>query len=90
LRKRQEQEPLLRAVHADSGVRDRDAQPHPITLHFDDGYVHVDAAARCELDGVAEQVHEHLAHAQRVALESRRHIIACVRAQDELLFLRLG
>ena len=75
---------LLFRGHADAGIRDRETQPgrRPGVIDLDAVDQHGDRAAVGELDGVADQVDQHLAEPVGVAHQPRRHRGA--EADDQL------
>jgi hypothetical protein len=84
-----EQVLLLFAAHADAGVAHIEAQGRSAALLLDAGDADRHFAVFGELDGVAEQVDQHLAQAQRVAVEAVRHAWAEQVAEFDVALLRL-
>ncbi len=72
LGKRPEQLADLLRRHADPGVGDLDLQPQPVGLVADRREPHDDLAGLGELEGVADQVDQHLGQPQRIADQGPR------------------
>ena len=81
---------LLFRRHADTGVRDAELQHRLVRAVLQAIDMHGDATLFGELDGIADQVDQHLRQAQRIAPQAVRHVRGHLVFEDQLLFLRLG
>src|SRR6185312_2283874 len=82
------EDPALRfRRHADTGVADFDAQLHGFRADLVGADVDHDLAALGELDGVADQVGQHLAQAAGIAGEAARQVRRDVGAEAQALLL---
>ena len=68
-----EQALLLLGADAHAAVADGEPQAVPVRPRLP-RYLHHDLAARGELEGIAHQVDQHLAQAQRIAGQAHRHV----------------
>ena len=75
---------LLRR-HADAGVGDGDLEACPVVALVEPGDRYLDVPLFGELDRVADQVGQDLAHPQRVAQEPLRHVVRHAEHQLQLL-----
>ncbi len=85
LRERREDALLLIGGDADAGVRDGKMQHHGIVVPIADSDANHDFARVRELDGVADQVDDNLAQANRVAHETIGHVGRHHRGQLDAL-----
>ena len=74
-------------VHADTGVAHLEAQFQPAQLALAAAHCDADLALAGELDGIADQVGDHLAQAQRVADQLSRHLGRDLEQEFESLLL---
>ncbi len=74
LRERLEEPPDVRGTDADARVTDGAAQAHAAGGRRLGGHPHLDLAVLGELQGVADQVREHLAETVGVPTEARRNV----------------
>src|SRR4030088_556297 len=79
--------PQGRRVHTDAGIGNRQLNGRPIRLVM---YVVLDSnlTKRCELDGITDEIHQDLAHPQRVA--EQLPLLTRRRAHDQIDALGLG
>ena len=77
----------LAGGNADTGVRDREAQPNPIAVRLVERHANHHLSGGRELDGVADQVGDDLADAGGVAADPERHVGVDVAHQLEALLV---